>query len=53
MATDLRRGVFSQILLIKRLKMTESSNGCRSFRIIAKALKLLEIICRFMYFSGK
>ena len=53
MATDLHKGVFSQILLKKRLKMTKSSNACQSFRITAKALKLLEIICSFMYFSEK
>ena len=53
MATDLSKGVFSQILLSKkRLKMTKSS-ACQSFRITAKDLKLLGIICRFMYFSKK
>ena len=51
MATDLRKGVLGQILLKKRLKMTKSSNACQSFRITAKALKLLGIICRLMYFS--
>ena len=51
MAIDLRNGVFSQILLKKRLKMTKSSNACQSFRITAKALKLSGIICRFMHFS--
>ena len=51
MATDLREDVFSQILLKKRLKMTKHSNACQNFRITAKALKLLEIICRLMYFS--
>ena len=35
----------------KRLKITKSSNGCQSFRITTKTLKLLEIIFRFMYFS--
>ena len=50
MATDLHKGVFSQILL----KMTENDqNVCQSFKITAKALKLLGIIRRFMYFSGK
>ena len=29
--------------------MTQSPNACQSFGIIAKVLKLLEIICRFMY----
>ena len=31
--------------------MTKSSNACQSFRITAKALKLLRIILRFMYFQ--
>ena len=53
MATDLGKGVFSQILLKKRLKMTKSSNTCQSFRITAKALKLSGIICRFMYVLEK
>ena len=52
MATDLHKGVLSQILL-KNDKMTESSNACQSFQITAKALKLLRMICRFMYFSKK
>ena len=51
MATDLDKGVLTQILLKKRLKMTKSSNACQSFRIAAKSLKLLGIIRRFMYFS--
>ena len=33
--------------------MTKSSHACQSFRIKAKAAKLLEIILRFMYFSEK
>ena len=33
--------------------MTISSNACQSFKITATALKLLGIICRFMYFSEK
>ena len=33
--------------------MTKSSNACQSFRITAKSLKLLGIICRFMYFLEK
>ena len=53
MATDLRKGVFSQSLLKKRLKMTKSFNACQSFRITAKALKVFEIIRRFRYFSEK
>ena len=54
MATDLREGVFSQILLKKkRLKMTKRSNACQRFRIAAKALKLLGIIRRSVYFSEK
>ena len=53
MATDLHKGVYSQILLKKRLKMTKSSDACQSFKITAKALKLLRIIFRFMYFSEK
>ena len=53
MAIDLHKSVFGQILLKKRLKMTKSSNACQSFKITAKALKLLEMICRFMYFSKK
>ena len=52
MATDLHKGVLSQILL-QNDKMTESSNACQSFKITAKALKLVEMICRFMYFSKK
>ena len=50
MATGLHRGVFSQILQKKRLEMSKSSNACQSFRITAKAFKLLGMICRFMYF---
>ena len=46
MATDLFKGVFNQILLKKRLKMTKSSDACQSFRITAKALKLLGITLR-------
>ena len=38
MATDVCKGVFDQILLKKRLKMTKCSNTCQSFRITAKAL---------------
>ena len=53
MATDLRKGVFSQILNKKTTEMTKSSNVCQSFRISAKALKLLGIICRFIYFLEK
>ena len=53
MATDLCKGVYNQILLKKRLKMTKSSNKCQSFRITAKALKLLEVTLHFMYFSEK
>ena len=49
MATDLHKGVLSQILL-KSDKMTESSNACQSFKITSKALKLLGMICRCMYF---
>ena len=49
MGTDSRKGVFSQIML----KMTKNSNACKSFRITAKALKLIAIILRFMYFSEK
>ena len=52
MATDLHKGVLSQILL-KNDKMTESSNACQSFKITGKALKLLGMICHFMYFSKK
>ena len=48
MATYLPRGV-----LLKRLKMTKSSNACQSFRITAKALTRLGIICRFMDVSEK
>ena len=48
-----RKGVFGQILLKKRLKMTKRFNACQSFRITTKALKLLGIVCRFMYFSRK
>ena len=33
--------------------MTKSSNACQSFRITAKALKVLGIIFRFMYLSKK
>ena len=32
MATDLCEGVFKQILLKKRLKMTKRSNACLNFR---------------------
>ena len=46
MATDVHKGVLSQILLKKRLKMTESSNACQSLKITAKDLKLLRMICR-------
>ena len=52
MATDLHKGVLSQIL-IKNDKMTKSSNACQSFKVTAKALKHLGMICRFMYFSKK
>ena len=38
------KGVLSQILLKKRLKMTKSSNACQSLRITAKDLKLLKMI---------
>ena len=49
MATDLHKGVLSQILL-KNDKMTKSSTASQSFKITAKALTLLERICCFMYF---
>ena len=52
MATDLHEVVLSQILL-KNDKVTESSNACQSFQITIKALKLLGMICRCMYFSEK
>ena len=45
MPTDLLRGVSK-----KRLKLTKSSNACRSFRSTVKALG---IICHFIYFFGK
>ena len=38
MATDVHKGVLSQILLKKQLKMTESSNACQSLKITAKDL---------------
>ena len=50
MAADLCKGVFNKILL-KRLKMTKSSNACQSFRITAIALKLLGIILRLSTFG--
>ena len=43
------KGVFDQ----KRLKMNKSSNTSQNFRITAKALKLLEVILHFIYFSEK
>ena len=53
MVTDLGKGVFSQIFLKKTTENYQSSNACQSFRITAKALKLLGIIHRFMYFLEK
>ena len=52
MATDLHKGVFSQIWL-KTTENDQKSNACQSFKITAKAFKLLGRICRFMYFSEK
>ena len=46
MATDVHKGVLSQILLKRRLKMTDSSNACQSLKITAEDLKLLGMICR-------
>ena len=53
MATNLHKGVFSQIWPKKQLKMTKSSNACQSFKITTNALKLLGIVYRFMYSSEK
>ena len=53
MAANLCESVFNQILLKKTLKMIKSPNACQSFRITAKALKLLVTIIRFMYFLGR
>ena len=52
MATDLHKGVLSQILL-KNDKMTESSNFCQSFKITAKALKLLGMKSTFLSFVSE
>ena len=35
------------------MKLTKSSDACGSFTGTVKALKLLGIICRFIYFFGK
>ena len=37
----------------KQLKVTKSSNAIQNFRITAKVLKFLGVICRFMYFLEK
>ena len=46
-------GCFQPTFAKKRLRMSRSSNTCQSFRITAKALKLLGVILHFMYFSEK
>ena len=51
MATDLRKGVFSQILL-KTTENDQTFERLSKFQN-AKALKLLGIIHHFMYFSEK
>ena len=51
MATDLRRGVFSQILLKRNdWKWPEIVMSVKVSDLLLKALKLLGIIFRFMYF---
>ena len=52
MATDLHK-VFQAKFCLKNDKMTKSSDACQSFKITGKALKLLGIICHFMYFLKK